>query len=283
MDRKPKFEISQKFLLTMLTLFCVVLIGVSFFTDVLTGPVQNALSYVIVPLQKGINGVGLWMTEKSDDFATMEKLREENEKLKEEIAQLKEKNLILVQEQIELNNLRKLYELDEKIPGYTKVAARVIGKNSNNWFSTFTIDKGKKDGLAIDMNVICGNGLVGIIIDVTDNYSIVRSIIDDSSNVTGMLITTSDTCNIKGDLSLIGTGVIHLEYLRNDVSVLDGEMIVTSNISEKYLEGILIGYAKGVTEDANSLTQSGYLIPAVDFEHMTEVLVITELKKNADK
>lgn len=279
MDKKPQLHVSQKFLLTILTVLCVVLIGVSFFTDKLTAPVQNVLSYVITPLQKGINGMGLWLTDRADYFATIDELRQENEQLKAELDEVKEKNLVLVQDQIELNNLRELYALDNKIPGYEKLAARVIGKSSGNWFSTFTIDKGSKDGILVDMNVICGNGLVGIVTDVTDNSATVRSIIDDSSNVTGMLVTSSDTCNIRGDLELIDSGYVHLEYLRKDVEVSDGDMIVTSNISDKYIQGILIGYVKNVSEDANSLTQSGYLVPAVDFEHMTEVLVIMDLKR----
>lgn len=279
MDKKPQLQVSQKFMLTVLTVLCVVLIGVSFFTDRLTAPVQNALSYIITPLQKGINGMGLWLTDRADYFATIDELRQENEQLKKELDEVKEKNLVLIQDQIELNNLRELYALDNKIPGYEKVAARVIGKSSGNWFSTFTIDKGSKDGILVDMNVICGNGLVGIVTDVTDNSATVRSIIDDNSNVTGMLITSSDTCNIRGDLELIDSGYVHLEYLRGDVNVSDGDMIVTSNISSKYIEGILIGYAKNVSDDANSLTQSGYLVPAVDFEHMTEVLVIMQLKQ----
>lgn len=279
MEKKPQLHVSQKFMLTVLTVLCVLLIGVSFFTDKLTAPVQNALSYIITPLQKGINGMGLWLTDRADYFATIDELRAENEQLKNELYEVKEKNLVLIQDQIELNNLRELYALDNKIPGYEKVAARVIGKSSGNWFSTFTIDKGSKDGIQVDMNVICGNGLVGIVTDVTDNSATVRSIIDNNSNVTGMLITSSDTCNIRGDLELIDSGYVHLEYLRGDVDVSDGDMIVTSNISSKYIEGILIGYAKNVSEDANSLTQSGYLIPAVDFEHMTEVLVIMQLKQ----
>ena len=59
-----------------------------------------------------------------------------------------------------------------------------------------------------------------------------------------------------------------------------GDKIVTSNISDKYLPGILIGYTKDVTADANNLTQAGYLVPAVDFGHLQEVLIITQ-KKNS--
>lgn len=279
MDKKPQLHVSQKFILSALTVVCFALIAVSFFTDKLTAPVQNVLSYVITPLQKGINGMGLWLTDKADYFATIDELRQQNEELKAELDNVKEKNLVLVQDQIELNNLRELYALDNKIPGYDKVAARVIGKGSGNWFSTFTIDKGSRDGILVDMNVICGNGLVGIVTDVTDNTATVRSIIDGNSNVTGMLVTSSDTCNVRGDLELMDSGYIHLEYMQKDVDVSDGDMIVTSNISDKYIQGILIGYVKNITEDANSLTQSGYLVPAVDFERLTEVLVIMQLKK----
>lgn len=279
MDKKPQLHVSQKFILSALTVVCFALIAVSFFTDKLTAPVQNMLSYVITPLQKGINGMGLWLTDRADYFATIDELRQQNEELKAELDNVKEKNLVLVQDQIELNNLRELYALDNKIPGYDKVAARVIGKGSGNWFSTFTIDKGSRDGILVDMNVICGNGLVGIVTDVTDNTATVRSIIDGNSNVTGMLVTSSDTCNVRGDLELMDSGYIHLEYMQKDVDVSDGDMIVTSNISDKYIQGILIGYVKNITEDANSLTQSGYLVPAVDFERLTEVLVIMQLKK----
>lgn len=279
MDKKPQLHVSQKFILSALTVVCFALIAVSFFTDKLTAPVQNVLSYVITPLQKGINGMGLWLTDRADYFATIDELRQQNEELKAELDNVKEKNLVLVQDQIELNNLRELYALDNKIPGYDKIAARVIGKGSGNWFSTFTIDKGSRDGILVDMNVICGNGLVGIVTDVTDNTATVRSIIDGNSNVTGMLVTSSDTCNVRGDLELMDSGYIHLEYMQKDVDVSDGDMIVTSNISDKYIQGILIGYVKNITEDANSLTQSGYLVPAVDFERLTEVLVIMQLKK----
>ena len=116
MDKKPRLHVSQKSILSALTVVCFALIAVSFFTDKLTAPVQNVLSYVITPLQKGINGMGLWLTDRADYFATIDELRQQNEELKAELDNVKEKNLVLVQDQIELNNLRELYALDNKIP-----------------------------------------------------------------------------------------------------------------------------------------------------------------------
>lgn len=278
MKRKFKLVFSAKVWLTTLTILCFGLIGLTFFTNVLTKPLQNITASVVVPLQKGVNGIGLWLTEKNDLFQSIEKLKTENNGLQKQIDALKEENLQMKEDQIELNNLRKLYKIDQNYSTYKKVGANVIGRGSDNWFSTFTIDKGSKDGIKKDMNVVDGNGLVGIVTEVSANYSIVKSIIDDSSNVSAMLLKTSDICTVSGDLKQLANGYIDLKYMDKKVSISDGDLIVTSNISDKYLKGILIGYAKDVKLDSNNLTQSGNLIPAVDFKHLQQVLVILDLK-----
>ena len=84
----------------------------------------------------------------------------------------------------------------------------MIGKDSGNWFSTFTIDNGSEDGIEVDMNVMAGSGLVGIVVEVGPSWAKVRSIIDDSSNVSGMVLSTSDRCIVSGDLSLMDDGQI---------------------------------------------------------------------------
>ena len=183
-------------------------------------------------------------------------------------------------EKYELNSLRELYQLDQKYPSYPKVAARVISKDSNNWYNVFTIDKGSDDGLAVDMNVIAGNGLVGIITEVGHNYANVRSIIDDNSNVSGMFLKTSDTCIVSGNLELIDKGLLEVSYIKNmEAEIQDGYEVVTSHVSDKYLQGILIGYVKDISDDASKTSKSGYLTPAVDFNKLETVLVITQLKE----
>ena len=278
MKKKFKFFLSPRTWRTILTAACFILIGITFFTDKLTAPLQKITSTIVVPLQKGVNGIGLWLTEKKELFQTVESLQKENNELKDKIDKLSEENLKMKLEQVELNTLRQFYKLESLYSSYEKIGANVIGRNSDNWYDTFMIDKGSKDGIEVDMNVIAGNGLVGIVYKVTDNYSLVRSIIDDESKVSAMLINTSDICAVSGDLKLIENGYLKLSYLDADVDIKDGDMIVTSNVSKKFLAGILIGYAKDVKTDSNNLTKSGYLIPAVDFKHIQKVLVITEKK-----
>ena len=170
--------------------------------------------------------------------------------------------------------------MDKQYDDYEKVGARIIAKESGNWFQLFTIDKGSNDGIQKDMNVISGGGLVGIVTEVGPNWATVRSIIDDNSNVSAMVSTTSDQCIIAGDLRLIDEGSLNLVKLTDaDNKVHVGDKVVTSYISEKFLPGILIGYISELNNDANNLTKSGYITPVVDFRHLQEVLVILELKE----
>ena len=225
---------------------------VTFATKISASPVKNIVGYIITPMQKGINKVGGWLGDKNFEFKTLKEVQKENDSLLAQIDDLKVENSQLLQERYELDRLRQLYELDEKYSGYEKVAARVIAKDTGNWFSTFTIDKGEKNGIAVDMNVIAGSGLVGIVVETGDNWAKVRSIIDDSSNVSSMVLSTQDLCIVKGNLELMSENTIEFEKLvDSDNNVAVGEQVVTSNVSGKYLEGILIGYITEINEDSN--------------------------------
>ena len=283
MKKKLKNIFSSKIWLTILTGICLAFICVSFFTDIFTKPLQNASSTIIVPLQKGVNGIGLWLTQKSELLNSLEALQKENEQLKEQIDVLSDDRIMNLKDQVELEQLRDLYELDKTYTEFNKIGANVIARNSDNWYSTFTIDKGSKDGICVDMNVIAGNGLVGLVTEVSEDYSIVRSIIDDSSKVSAMLLNTSDICTVSGDLMLMEDGVIRFQYMDGMVKIKEGDMLITSNISEKYHEGIFIGYAKDISMDSNDKTQSGYVVPAVDFKHIQKVLVILDQKTVIEK
>ena len=192
-------------------------------------------------------------------------------------------NSRLMQNQYRLEELEELYALDQTYSEYNKVAANIIASDSGNWFNTFVIDKGSSDGIQVDMNVIAGSGLVGIVTRVGDNWAQVRAIIDDMSNVSAQVLSTSDLCFVKGDLQLMENGLIQISQLRDpegEASI--GDTVVTSHVSDKYHSGILIGYINELTLDSNNLTRSGTLTPAVDFEHLHSVLVITDLKQSVD-
>lgn len=280
MRKTTNEHLKNKYLLAALSVFCILLIIVSFLDSDVVSPVKQASGFLITPVQKGINGFGMWLSNLTDNFEDAQTLRTTNEELQARVDALTEENTQLIQDREELQRLRELFDLDEQYDEYQKVGARIIAKESGNWFSLFTIDKGSDDGIKEDMNVISGGGLVGIVTEVGPNWSTVRSIIDDNSNVSAMISTTSDQCIIAGDLRLIDEGSLNLVRLTDaDNKVHVGDKVVTSYISEKYLPGILIGYISELNNDPNNLTKSGYITPVVDFRHLQEVLVVLELKE----
>lgn len=275
-----KFTLPSKYLLFILTLLCTGLIVITFNTNFLSAPASAVGGFMLVPLQEGVSKVGSWLNTRSEELVQIRSLLKENEELKKQVDELTMENISLQQDRYELTNLRALYDLDAQYDEYDKVGARIISKDSGNWFHSFTINKGSEDGLMIDMNVMAGSGLVGRIVAVGSDWSKVMSIIDDNSNTSGMVLSTSDNLIVSGDLALYADGFISFEKLIDSADrVVEGDKIVTSNVSDKYLPGILIGYISSINVDSNNLTKSGLITPAVDFEHLEEVLVIKELKQ----
>ena len=279
MRKKNQTSHTNRYILLGLSLFCALMMVLSSFSDKAAGPFKVLANVTVIPLQQGINYIGGWLGDMKDNFSTMEQLRAENESLQEQVDALTTENNYLQEESYEYERLQELYELDQNYAEYEKTAAHVIGKDSGNWFNTFTNDKGSNDGIEVDMNVLAGSGLAGIVTEVGPTWAKVRSIIDDSTNVSGMVLSTSDTCIVSGDLSLMSSGQIAFDQMENNDNVVSvGDQIVTSYISDKYLQGILIGSISEINVDSNNLTRSGYITPAVDFKNIQEVLVITTTK-----
>lgn len=280
MKKNRKTKIKSKHLIVMMTILCAGLIILSLSTRFSFAPVRNALGYVVVPFQNGINTVGEWVDLQIAGFQSKKDLVRENEELQKEVADLKAKNSNLIQEQEAAERLRSLYALDLEYSEYEKVAAQVIGKDPGNWYSTFLINRGTADGVQVDMNVIADGGLVGIVTETGSHWATVRSIIDDSSNVSASITSISQNCTVTGDLKMMDSGKIQFIQLTDtEKKVREGDKVVTSSVSNKFLKGILIGYVSEVEDDSNNLTRNGTIIPAVNFEDIQEVFVIKQLKQ----
>lgn len=280
MKIKNQSSLSSKYWLLILAAICIILLGIERFSDG-GGPLRFIANYTVIPMQKGISYVGRFMSDVSGNFETLEDVKKENKELQSKVDELTIDNTRLRQEQYELERLRELYKLDQNYSDYEKIGAHVIANNGSNWFNDFTIDKGSNDGVQVNSNVLAGSGLAGIVTEVGPDYARVRSIIDDSSNISAMMLSTSDTCVVQGDLELMADGRIRFEKLANNENEIEvGEQVVTSHVSNRFLQGLFIGYVSEIEVDANNLTRSGYITPAVDFSNLQEVLVITTTKQD---
>lgn len=270
----------NRMILIVLSIICIIMIGVTTIRDSWLLPLRAGVGYILMPIQAGVNSAGRAIYNGIEENRKLKSAMEENIKLNERINELVMENTRLSADVLELERLRELFDLSNTYNQYTMVGARIIAKDSVGWFQVFRIDKGAVHGIKVDMNVLAGGGLVGIVTDVGANYATVRSIIDDVSRVSAMSIGKGENCIVAGDLRLYEEGKLKITDIKKNSDIKDGDQIVTSNISTKYLPGILIGYASEIKEDENHLTKSGYLIPVASFDTLQEVLVITELKND---
>ena len=271
-QKEERKKIPAKYLLLIFTLACLGLMVFTFTRDIPVTVAEDAAGTVIVPFQKGITRLGSAMVAFVTEHHTIEELQAENHRLQDEIDELGRKNDQLMQDGYELTQLRQLYELDNSYSEYEKTGATVIAAGSGNRFNSFIIDKGREDGIEKDMNVIAGTGLVGIVTETGKNWS-------SGTNVSAAVLHSQNNLIVSGDMELMQQGRIRYSQLSDkEQNVHPGDKVVTSNISDKYLPGILIGYISTVDTDSNQLTYSGQLTPVVDFEHLSYVLIIKQKK-----
>lgn len=276
-------HIPGRYLLLLVTALCVGMILTTYYTDVLNGPLSGFANYVVIPFQDGVSKAGEWLIKREQLVSDIKELQKENKALRQENEELSVTNNALLQEKHELTELRNLYQLDQTYADFPKTGCRIIAKENGSWYHSFVIDKGSEDGLSVDMNVLADGGLVGRITYIGRHWSRVQAVIDDNSNVSATVLSSQKNLIVSGNLTLYEEGTISFSELADpDDLVKVGDSVVTSNISDKYLPGILIGYISEIQTDPNNLTKSGRITPAVDFSRLDTVLVIQKLKQTAE-
>ena len=276
-------HIPGRYLLLLVTALCVGMILTTYYTDVLNGPLSGFANYIVIPFQDGVSKAGEWLIKREQLVSDIKELQKENEALRQENEELSVTNNTLLQEKHELTELRNLYQLDQTYADFPKTGCRIIAKENGSWYHSFVIDKGSEDGLSVDMNVLADGGLVGRITYIGRHWSRVQAVIDDNSNVSATVLSSQKNLIVSGNLTLYEEGTISFSELADpDDLVKVGDSVVTSNISDKYLPGILIGYISEIQTDSNNLTKSGRITPAVDFSRLDTVLVIQKLKQTAE-
>lgn len=206
----------------------------------------------------------------------VESLQDENEKLKEEIIALNNQ----LDDVQSLDSLKKaLNYIDEKYQAQS-ISASVVGKNDGNWYNSFIIGAGKNQGVKEESIVTNGNGLVGIVYEVSDNYSKAISLLDTKSSVSFKLLKDS---NFKGVITQNSTlddkenyknkGYLCGYMFDSAYNVLPGDVITTSGLG-LYPEGIPIGEVDKVIDDKNKSMKYLVVKPYVNFKNIDDVIII---------
>lgn len=205
----------------------------------------------------------------------LENIKKENNELKKEIIALNNK----ISDTQSLESLKKsLNFIDEKYKA-ENISASVVGKNDGNWYDSFVIGAGKKQGVKKDSIVMNGSGLVGMVYEVSDNYSKAISLLDTKSSVSFKLkdsnskgvITQNSTLENKENYK--NKGQLHGYMYETSDKVLPGDVLVTSGLG-LYPEGIPIGEVDKVIDDKNKSMKFVVVKPYANFKNIDDVTII---------
>ena len=270
------FHSKKAKLISVISILLVISIVVCGFLTDWSAPQTNIFSSIISPVQKFFSGVSDSVNSFFDDFESKDKLRNENKKLKEEIND-KNKKLIDYDEVIRQNEFYKDFlEIKEENPTYKFSAARVIARNNNDTYATFTIDKGTVDGIEVHDPIITAEGLVGYVCDVYTTQSTVMTVLNPKINVSAIDNHSRDTGTITGDSAASVNGLTKMIYIPSDNTISAGNFIVTSGDGGIFPSGLIIGTVVEVKTSNNKISCEAQIQPIVDFSDVSDVMVITD-------
>ena len=261
---------------------CLFLMLVSSFSPSFNSVLRNAVNKVLMPMQRGMNKMGSYFSSQMENLRDLKDVQEKAKRQEEELEFLRAENARLKLREKELSELRGLMKMQEQYPDYESLGAHIIGKSSGNYYQSFMIDRGEKDGVRIGMNVLANCGLAGRVTAVGDSYATVETIINSGQYVSAMSTRDGSHFLVSGNLKLYNSGFLGLEDAPITSGLERGDEVVTSNISDLYLPGLLIGYVESLETDSNQLTKTGTIRPVADFDTMDTVMVILTLKEKGE-
>lgn len=244
--------------------------------------VSQAVSVISQPFLNISSSVTDSVNEFLDRFIHAEEIYLENQELKEQLREANEKLIGYEQNKLENEQLRSFLGLKETNPDYEFETATVIGRDSTNRFYSFTIDKGSIHGVEAADPVITADGLVGIVWEVGLTYSHVRTILDISVEAGVYDISTRDSGIVTGDITLSAEGLCKLKYLPKESGIASGNLIVTSGIGGVFPKDLVVGTVRSIEVDSSGLSLVADIVPAVDIENVTDVLVLKSFNGQSD-
>ena len=235
---------------------------------------ESTLSRLITPVQSLVSRV----TQSVSGYLYRVKLRSnieyEYNQLKAQNDELVLRSLLYEELEEENTQLRALLGEYDARAEMNPVLARVIASESGNYFSTFTINKGKNDGVDTQMAVITSEGLIGYTYEVFDTTAKVITVIDDQASLAALIESSRDQGAVKGTLGSTGEPLCRMYYLSADSVPRPGDRVITSGVGVSFPKGLLIGYVRESTRAIEDNKHYIVVEPAADFEHIENVLVL---------
>jgi rod shape-determining protein MreC len=229
---------------------------------------------MVTPFERGIHGGGEGISGWWSNYVDLRKTREQNKQLQATIDRLRLEQAMLREDALQGQRLQALLKFQENYI-YKTTAAQVIGTSGSNQSHLVYLDKGSSDGLAMDMAVITGDGIVGKIRDVFPHTAQVLLINDQTSGAGVVLETT----RIRGILRGNAGGQPQVVNILADSRIQPGEHVLTAGGDQIFPRGLPVGQVQQVVRDQERGSFINVIVkPAADLQHLDEVLVVISLE-----
>ena len=238
--------------------------------------IRSALVTVSTPFRWAFTKVGEGLSGFSMYFKTLEALRDENEELRAELEGYK--NLVYDAELIGEENkfLDSFLGIKEEHIDFLFEDATVIGRESTNYRTVYTLSKGTLHGIEVNMPIITEKGLVGHITEVGATWSKAVLITETASAVGGFIERSGVLGVVEGTYELRTEGICQMIYIEPDSDIRVGDKVISSGIGGVYPRGLMIGKVTEIRMDEASRTLTATVEPAADLDSVAKLMIITE-------
>ena len=244
-----------------------------------SSPLTNLANTIASPFRSAYTAVAEWFNDKQKYYQDYTGLEEENARLRQQIASMEAEIRQARDDSAENERLKELLGLQEERPDLTEdiVLATITEHAVTNWAATLTISRGTNDGLEVGDCVIDETGaLVGTISAVGTNWATVLTTIDTDFEMGAIVFRSGEAAIASGSFNLMADSLLQLNYISSEEALLNGDLVVTSGLGGYYPSNLVIGEVEEVITDDSGAMDYALLRPAVDFDELTEVFVITD-------
>ena len=256
------------FLLVLLSLFLYIF-SLNFRPPLQMDMLQRAVVESVGPVLQSLGHVTSYLQDLVKDYVWLKNLRHENALLQDRVNQLQQQMTDYKEAYVENLRLRRLLDFKNTLQ-VQAIPAQVVLHDLTGWFQTLIVDKGFKDGIGTDMAVVSDEGVVGRILDVSDRYARVLLITDPGSSVDAVIQRN----RVRGILSGKDSNGCILKYVRGNLDVEVGDLIITSGKDGIFAKGLRLGVVQGIFKDPVDLFQKIEVKPLVRLSALEEVLIL---------
>jgi rod shape-determining protein MreC len=239
----------------------------------MTQKFKSGIYQLLAPFLTGGSGLQKQITSVRTGLKSLEQLERENAALEVENRELRATNKGLRDVEHEVNRLRNALNYRERSV-FKLIAAEIVARDSSTWWRTVTINRGKRDGIEIDMPVVTAEGLVGKVTTVSGTISLVLLVSDENCRVAASVEGSREQGIVSGERVTTGLSpLLDLNFLTKQADLKPGQKVYTSGVGGVFPSGLLIGVVKSFR--VRELDGQAQLTPAVDLSHLEDVFVVT--------